>query len=365
MNVCVRYFTPFTLPLTVDGKDKACLCMKKQLCLRLCRVVQYTLSPPPRRNDIKYVNKVVMAATNLGSDDSSEAKALLTLSEMGYAYWRKVYELAKWYSHMILQDGSHCLHRKGTPKSSARIIAEGERCDCNRRIAFESMYEHECAMNGGIFVISLFAERMFQPRHMKAIDSIDQISEEARETTCATVNDGFGIQLNNNTGQEEEEKDYGPLSQFHDDDIPFSQLQQHQSRDSHSQQAIGTAKRKSTDINGDENQQKRPAKVPRTRVVEACQMLADLIANASVKVNNDIFASVVQLQDVARGKLDVRAAQRIVESAVLTRRSSAPKPPPKSYALAMPLSGPEGNKVGAPRTTRLPSAAMARNGGTQ
>jgi hypothetical protein len=267
------------------------------------------------------------------TEDSSEAEAINTLSKWGYEeYWLDVAQEGTNYSHSVLPSGASRVHRKGTPDDSARIIDPGERCKCDRYLEFESMCEHEFAKHGCKFVRSLFSERLFQPGQMneeeeenddeeeeeEASDSIQADNSEASDSIQADNSAKFTQDFTQDDGDDDDDSSAA-------DNITIAEMEKNLRKRSGAGNDTGGSSKK-----------QKVVPVPHGRMAQACGTLTDFACSTKVKpeMSVAVFASILQLQDIARGKKAVDKVDKVVETAQQATQSRA----------LLPRHGPEANK---------------------
>jgi hypothetical protein len=120
-------------------------------------------------------------------------------------------------------------------------------------------------------------------------------------------------------------------------------------------------------------------RVARSMMSQCVGTLVDLACGKNIKAETSvaIYSSLLQLQDIcrgqgidrgqdmARGQLLDESADRVnmvVQSAKHATQSRTMLP--MQNTIMLPRQGPEANNEGRPRTTRISSTVMARNGGT-
>jgi hypothetical protein len=315
-----------------------------------------------QQDDAKY--EKISRSTAHETNDPSEAEAIKTLSKFNYEdYWLDVVERGEHYSHSVLASGASRVHKNETRNDSARIIQQGERCICDRYLAFESMCEHEYAIHGK-FVKGLFADRMFQPCQIERRDqvTIDDAASDSFLDGQSVGGSSADIGEDNWLDQSERRftqdgEDDGVAITNDDDD------EGHSSSDDIALADLDRRKRPAGCDNGDISKKSKKRKllpVPRGRLRQIAGTLVDLASHKNVnpQLSVTVAASMLQLQDLARGQnFDdvVEKANMIVQTAKLTTQSRT----------MQPRHGPEANNVGRPRSSRMVGNVMARNGGTQ
>jgi hypothetical protein len=293
--------------------------------------------------DAKY--KLVSAKLAREAEEKTmlqEAAALRTLSRFGYnEYWKSVVEESQHYSLLPDQDDEYDrVHRNGTSMESVRLVPKVGRCDCDFHLKAESMCPHEYVRGGGIFNAALFPERLFQPHKMAPIDSVsapsqvidDSFGDEGDSDVLFWNNDGVDMNVKGGTDMVLSEEDTHGKKRASNDTSLLPPVPPRKKR----QKVIG-----------------------HSQLIKEATQVANYAANATPQLREAVHTSLIMLREILEGK------SQEAPSAVVETLQNATGRVVTNRFHGQPKTGPEANKQGAPRQSRLISAAMARNGGTK
>ncbi|GAX19166.1 hypothetical protein FisN_15Lu336 [Fistulifera solaris] len=111
--------------------------------------------------DLQYHQNCSIRSQQLSKTDPSESEALNNLSKYAYSQiWSVEKAAASNYILTLMPHNAVKVVRRGL--EDGRIIAMGERCNCDTRISMGVQCRHEICMKKGQFFISLFAKRHLQ-----------------------------------------------------------------------------------------------------------------------------------------------------------------------------------------------------------
>jgi hypothetical protein len=280
------------------------------------------------------------------ADNESESEALCTLSKWGYTdYWKPLRDLAVNYIHERLNNGDS-IRKNGMPLASACFIPDGERCDCDWRLETNSQCIHEYKKSGGIFVRSLYPERLFQPHQMNKISPL-MVTDGHDDVVMSSMDDNDEAVGGTILVAAQEPKP-GDESSANSNEIAGISV-------------LGKRKCCSGDDSfvSNMNSAMKRQKVNRSEMLQVCQNLTDYAVQARPEIGTVLFSSVVQLLDIAQGRHTSLNPSEVVHSAAQAVSSRL-----LPAARDNPLPGPESRKEGRPRTKRISSAIMASHGGT-
>jgi hypothetical protein len=300
-----------------------------------------------KQRDSRYKKKCVVDASN----DASSMSAKMFLSKYFYDnYWQKEILSTNYlnYRHTKHEDESYSIEFINDKDGHIEMtkIEAGARCQCKQHLKFGGMCRHEFSVHGK-FVSSLFPDRMLQTHKMTRLPAIltsdndhaevdfcapdhyvdDYVPDDAESpdlTTFAldavtgdtTITDGVNLP---------------------DLNIPFDVQK----------------KRESIAMTVDEGNPSLLARkrtrfegFPRSDVKAQCDILFELIMASKEPMHSSLYASVKELQEIARLKPNDfnQEINEVLES--------------QRHANALPLAGIEAGKLGRTRTNRLKSAAM-------
>jgi hypothetical protein len=222
-------------------------------------------------------------------------------------------------------------------QESAPFIPDGEHCDCEWRLETGSACVHEYKKNGGVFVRSLFPDRLLQPHQMKKISPLPDTSDFNDDMLTIIFRKDGDEETVGGTESVAQEPKPGDESSLENNETDAHSLLGKKRIDSGDNSCVS------------KKAPMKQKKVNRSEMLQVCQSLTDYAVRARPEVGNALFSSVVQLLDIAQGKHSSSDPLEVVDSAAQAVRSRlAPA------ARHDPLPGPESKKEGRPRTKEYP-----------
>jgi len=305
--------------------------------------------------DARYKLLATQKARELKAQNNlSEAEALCTLSNWGYnEYWKPMVEESNNYTLLPDQgDEYDRLHRNGTSMDSIRLIRKDGRCPCDARIEADSMCHHEYKRGGCVFDPTLFPERLFQPHKMAPIAPI---TAQSQMSGVVVGNSGGDLFDGNDDGDTFDDDD-GCGSFFGNETTTHGETAASKDIGLNDRTTIPLAA--PTDPTMIRPTKRRKAIGHRELVSEATK-LANYASSARPQLREAIHTSLIAMTEIAKGE-----SQEKPSDVVETLHNAMGSSTRNVVGDCRPKAGPEANKQGAPRLTRLHSSVMVRNGGT-
>ena len=279
--------------------------------------------------------------------------------------------------------------RKGKPADTARLIPKSGRCGCDEQVCAESMCRHEKVRIGNVFDETLFPERLFQQHEMQPIptsvaaanaNALPNANATSNATVMATISNATAM-ANANSAMFDATATANANAMSNAAACPMDEIANANANDSDTdsdrdnifltelaKETTGQKRNRAPSGEsavGDSQAAPKKQKITKVSQKEMLKVSQDVVYRAQSlppKECNIIYSLLLQLQQITKGESNCDP-MGVAESARLASRSFSSRCPQTGNNM-MPLVGSESGKSGRPRTSRMASSVMARNGGT-